>query len=162
MSRHDRSRSLRPRPGEPLRRNHRQDHRRAGGRPRALGPALGNGGGEGAARHAEERRHRPVLFRDQRADPLGRGDRARLSGPELADVSPSARRLAATSARASAAPPSSMPTASFRMTRSDARERPARKRKRSRSSSASPYSTWRNAKACRQTSSSPHRRRSPA
>jgi antirestriction protein ArdC len=38
----------------------------------------GNGGGEGAARHAEERRHRPELFGDQRADPLGVRDRARL------------------------------------------------------------------------------------
>ena len=27
-----------------------------GGRPRALGPALGDGGGESAARHAQERR----------------------------------------------------------------------------------------------------------
>ena len=35
--------------------------------------------------------HRPVLFRDQRADPLGFRDRARLPGPGLADVSPGAR-----------------------------------------------------------------------
>ena len=32
-----------------------------GGRPRALGPALGDHCGPGAARHAEERRHRPAV-----------------------------------------------------------------------------------------------------
>ena len=40
---------------------------------RALGPALGDGGGERAARHAEERRHRPAIFGEQRPDPLGFG-----------------------------------------------------------------------------------------
>src|SRR3546814_150960 len=40
------------RPDQPLFRDHRQD--RAGGGARALGPALGHGG-EGTARHAEER-----------------------------------------------------------------------------------------------------------
>jgi antirestriction protein ArdC len=40
------------------------------------------------------------------------------------------------------------------------RESRARKRKRSRSSSASLSSTWRNAKACRRISWSPHCRRS--
>ncbi len=44
-----------------------------------------------------------------------------FSGPELADVPPGARRSAAMSARASAAPPSSMPTASCPTTRSSAR-----------------------------------------
>ena len=77
--------------------------------------------------------------------------------------SPFARRSrsAAMSARASTAPPSSMPTASFPTTRRSGRARPARKRRRSRSSSASPSSTWRNAKACRRISRSPRRRRSP-
>ena len=41
---------------------------------------------------------------DQCADPLGLGHRARLPGPGLADVSPSARVLVATSAKASTAP----------------------------------------------------------
>src|SRR3546814_1967403 len=57
----NRSRSLRPGPDEPLSGNHRQDHRRAGGRPRALGPALGHDGGEGIARHSEECRAQPLL-----------------------------------------------------------------------------------------------------
>ena len=55
--------------------------------------------------------------RDQRADPLGRRDRARLPRPELAHLSPGARRSAAMSARASTARPSSMPTASSPTTR---------------------------------------------
>ena len=69
-----RSRSPRPGPGEPLFRNHRQDHRRAGSRAPALGPALGCLGHRGGGRPAQKRRHRPALFGDQRADPLGCSD----------------------------------------------------------------------------------------
>ncbi len=42
-------------------------------------------------RPAEERRNRPALLRDQRADPLGRCRRARLRRPELAHLPPGAR-----------------------------------------------------------------------
>ena len=42
-----RSRSHRPLPDEPLFRNHRQDHRRVGSRPCAVGPTLGDVGGQG-------------------------------------------------------------------------------------------------------------------
>ena len=55
-----------------------------------MGPTLGNGGGEGVARHAEERRLGPRLFRRERADPLGRRHRTRLSQPELVYLSPGA------------------------------------------------------------------------
>ena len=68
-----RSRPFRPGPDEPLCRNHRQDHRRTGSRPCALGPALGDGGGEGAARHAEERHDTAPLLRRECAHSVGRG-----------------------------------------------------------------------------------------
>jgi hypothetical protein len=55
-----------------------------------LGSALGNGGGEGTARHAEERRDRQAFFRDQCADPLGCRCRTRLSRPKLAHLPPGA------------------------------------------------------------------------
>jgi hypothetical protein len=55
-----------------------------------MGPALGNGRGEGVARHAGECRHRPAVFRDQRPDPLGRGDRVRFPRPDLAHLPPGA------------------------------------------------------------------------
>ncbi len=41
------------------------------GRVPWVGTALGHGRGKSAARHAEQRQHRPVLFRDRLADPLG-------------------------------------------------------------------------------------------
>jgi hypothetical protein len=55
---------------------------------RCPGSSPGDRPGQGAARHAEERRDRAALFGDQRADPLGRGDPARLSRPELAHLPP--------------------------------------------------------------------------
>ena len=91
MSRPDRSRSRRSGSGEPLHRNHRQDHRRAGGRPRPLGAAMGDGGDQGAARHAEQCVDAARLFRNQCADPVGRRHRTRLLRPELAHLSPGAR-----------------------------------------------------------------------
>ena len=64
---------------------------------------------------------RPAYSRHQCPDPVGRRHRARLPRPELAHLPPGARRSAATCARASTAPPSSMPTASCRTTKSAAR-----------------------------------------
>jgi hypothetical protein len=55
---------------------------------RSPGSSHGDRRGQGAARHAEERRNRAALFGDQRADPLGRRDPARLSRPELAHLPP--------------------------------------------------------------------------
>jgi N-terminal domain of anti-restriction factor ArdC len=80
------SRSRRLGPGEPLSGNHRQDHGRVGGRPRALGPALGDRGGQGAACYAEECSQQPAILRDQCAHPLGRGNRARLPCSGLGDL----------------------------------------------------------------------------
>ena len=56
-----------------------------------MGPALGDGGGEGAAGHAEKCFNWPWLFRHQCPDPLGCCHRARLFGPELADIPAGAR-----------------------------------------------------------------------
>ncbi len=56
-----------PGPGKPLYRNHRQDYRRAGGWARPLGPAVGHGGGEGAAGDAAQRRNAAQILRDNRA-----------------------------------------------------------------------------------------------
>ena len=83
-----RSRSHRPRPDEPLFRNHRQDHRRAGGRPRAVGPTLGDVGGQGADRHAEERGDPAPLLRHQCPHSLGGRHRTGVRRPELANISP--------------------------------------------------------------------------
>ena len=102
---------------------------------------------QGAARHAEERRHRRgysginvlILWGAviEHGFPARAGSRsARRSGS------------AAMSARASAAPPSSMPTASFPTTNDGAPPRPARSRRPSRSSSASPSSIPANATTC--------------
>jgi antirestriction protein ArdC len=55
-----------------------------------MGPALGDRGGEGAARDAEERGESAPLFRHQCADPLGRRHRARIRRPVLAHFPPSA------------------------------------------------------------------------
>jgi hypothetical protein len=51
---------------EPLRRNHHQDQHK-------LVP-LGHNGGEGAARRADERRHRPAIFRPQGVRLIGQYD----------------------------------------------------------------------------------------
>jgi hypothetical protein len=71
------SRPLRLRPDEPPRRIHRQDHRLAGRRLRALALALGSEGGEGATRHTAPNNAapRPLLFRHQRANPAAVRDR---------------------------------------------------------------------------------------
>ena len=146
----------RQRPKQPLRGDHEQDHRRAGGRAPALGAAVGLVGRARAARNAQERRHRQDLQRHQRAHPVGRRRRARLLRPELAYLQAGRWRSAATSARASAGPPSSMPTASFPTTCATAPMREARSRAASRSSSASPSSTSSSARGC--PTASPRRR----
>jgi antirestriction protein ArdC len=61
-----RSRSCRSGPDEPLFRNYRQDHHRAGSRPCALGSGLGDRPGESIARHAEERGDPAPLLRRER------------------------------------------------------------------------------------------------
>jgi antirestriction protein ArdC len=68
-------------PDEPLCRNYRQDHRRAGGWPCALGPAVGKAGRKGFARHAAKHYHEAPLFGDQCTDPMGRSHRTRLLQP---------------------------------------------------------------------------------
>ena len=45
-------------------------------------------GGQGAARHAEERRHRAPLFRRQYPDPVGRRHRRGFAGQSLAHLPP--------------------------------------------------------------------------
>ena len=138
----------RQRPKQPLRGDHQQDHRRAGGRAPPLGAAVGLGGRTRTARHPQECRDGAQLLRHQRADPLGRRRPARLRGPELADV-PAGRgtRRQRTQGRARARP-SSMPTASCRTTNAGGRTTRARRPAPSRSSSASPSSTSSSARAC--------------
>lgn len=82
----------RPRPGpcEPVPGDHRQNHRRAGGRARALGSALGQDDVTGTARRAEERCDRAAVFGDKHHHPMVGSDGARLLRPELADLPPGA------------------------------------------------------------------------
>jgi len=63
--------SCRQRPREPLHRNHRQDHRRAGGRTYSVGAAMGDGSDQGAARYAAQRLDAARLFRAQGARLIG-------------------------------------------------------------------------------------------
>ena len=51
-----------------------------------MGAAVGHGGNEGAARHANERRHRPRLFRPQGARLIGKYDNVVAFGQERALV----------------------------------------------------------------------------
>ena len=63
--------SCRQRPREPLHRNHRQDHRRAGGRPYPVGAAMGDGGDQGPARDAAQRVDAARILRPQGARLVG-------------------------------------------------------------------------------------------